>query len=275
VPIQLGCNYSRPLMDLLAQQRADVDWIKLPPFERLDEELPAARRVRPVLLHPLPHHAGCRPELWEGYPWDVLNERLREAGSPHIALHLDTLAEDWDEPLDSECQTREQAQAALVRITATLRGVRERVSIPVLVENVPYYGAGPDSWQRLRLVVQPEAIWQVVDDAGVGLILDTSHLRCTAFCLGVDPYAYARALPLAAVREIHAVGPRLIPDLGLRDRHYPMQEEDYRLLAWLLERTAPRIVTLEYGATDVAQDPERNDPRLLEEQLRRLRGMLV
>lgn len=74
---------------------------------------------------------------------------------------------------------------------------------------------------------------------------------------------------------MHSNGPLMVPGQGLRDRHLACGEEDYSLLAWLLGRCEPGIVTLEYGGFgERIETPERNDPRALEAQLRRLSGMV-
>ncbi len=54
----------------------------------------------------------------------------------------------------------------------------------------------------------------------------------------------------------------------MRDSHYCMTEEDYRLLDWVLDRTEPDILALEYGGVgDRFEIPERSDVAELEEQL--------
>lgn len=273
MPVDLGCNYSMPLLQLLTQHVVNVDWIKLSMPETVDEDLAITRPLRPILLHILPP-VGSSPVTWDSYPWDVLERQLRHAGSPHIAIHLDLLARNLDEPMDPENLSPRQAKKALTRLLSGIRTVQERVHVPVLVENMPYYSTNEGLQGRLRLVVQPETIRQVTEETGAGLLLDTSHLRCAADRLGVDTYAYARSLPLETVREIHVVSPLSVPNLGLRDRHQPMQDEDYALLAWLLERTAPQIVTLEYGGVG-SHFEGRNDPKALQEQLQRLRAFLA
>ncbi len=269
MPIQLACNHSAPLLRFLRQGTVDVDWIKISRYDTVEEDLSVARALRPCLIHVL-GSAGRRPELWEGYDWATLQRWLTVAGSPHIALHLETRTEDWDGPVQVRCQDRAQTRAMLARLVAAVRRAQAKVSVPVLIENIPYHvvrGA-------LRVVAQPEAVWQVMEETGADLLLDTSHLRCTAHNLGVDVYAYARALPLDRVREIHLSGPRLHGDI-LIDRHHALEAEDYALLEWLLARTRPAIVTLEYGGTgEQFETPERNDPQALEVQLQEIRRLL-
>jgi len=269
--LQLGCNYSRPLLDLLQRQAVAIDWIKLSRREVLASELAASRPLRPVLLHVL-GRAGSPADLLPGDQWEALNEALLRAGSPHIALHLALTPEDWPTPVEYATQTPQQARAMLARMIGQIRSAQRWLCTPLLVENVPYYG----SHGALRICVQPEAIWQVVEESGAGLLLDTSHARCAAYHLGVDVRAYLRALPLHAVREIHVGGPRMVLGQGLRDRHYEMASEDYRLLAWLLAYTQPSLITLEYGGTGPRfETVERNDPLALERQLNQLQELCV
>ena len=54
------------------------------------------------------------------------------------------------------------------------------------------------------------------------------------------------------------------PDGRLYDAHEALNEEDYRLLEWTLERVQPEWLTLEYF---------REDPSALLEQLQRLSSL--
>lgn len=230
--LSLGCNFSQPLLRLLTTGTADVDWIKLSRLDMIETELAAALPLRPVLLHIL-GHLGSPPSHWEAYPWAPIRAWIEAAGSPHMAVHLQMDPETWEEPVDRRHQSRDQVRAMIARFVANTRYAQERLPVPVLIENVPYYARRA----TLRVAIQPEVIWQVVEETGAGLLLDTSHLRCAAWHLGVEDRAYARALPLDRVREIHVSGPRLQDDDGLRDRNCELLEEDYSLLEWLLERT--------------------------------------
>jgi uncharacterized protein (UPF0276 family) len=93
--------------------------------------------------------------------------------------------------------------------------------------------------------VQTERITQVLDKTGCGLVLDTGHARISAAALGVDVYDYVNDLPLNRVVQVHVSGPR-VRDGRLVDAHEPLQDVDYALLDFVLARTHPRVVTLEY-----------------------------
>ena len=134
------------------------------------------------------------------------------------------------------------------------------------VELKPGYGV-------FRTSVEPALMWSLVEE-GAGVMLDLAHLRVTAYHLGVDARAFARSLPLHAVRELHVSGPAFVAGLGLRDEHQEMAEEDYALLAWVLARTEVDIVTLEFPKTRTVRGTLEEQAEALERQLNKLKTML-
>ncbi|HWI63035.1 MAG TPA: DUF692 family protein [Symbiobacteriaceae bacterium] len=255
---QLGCNYSPVLLDLLRRKELDVDWIKLSVVEALEAEIALCRSLRPCLVHTLPR-SGLVPEKFAAIDWDQVGRNLLNAGSPHVALHLEARRADGP------------AEGAVSRIIAQVRTAAERLPIPLLVENV-VYRKGSDIY---GVCAKPETVAAVVEGADVGLLLDTAHLRCSAHNLGLGAREYALLLPLDRVREIHVAGIRRMDDGQLNDSHAEIQEEDYDLLAWLLEQTRPQMVTLEYGGTGpIYERPGMTDPDALRRQLCRLKEML-
>ena len=78
-----------------------------------------------------------------------------------------------------------------------------------------------------------------------------------------ETLSYVLSLPLHRVRQLHVSGPRMRQG-RLVDVHESMQEPDYEVLSFVLERAQPQVVTLEYIRTREA----------LQEQLVRLRGVL-
>ena len=80
---------------------------------------------------------------------------------------------------------------------------------------------------------------------GVACLLDIGHARVSAATLGADVHGYLADLPLERVVQIHVSGPRM-RDGRLVDAHEPLEDADYALLDWVLARTQPQVVTLEY-----------------------------
>jgi uncharacterized protein len=255
---QLGCNYSPALLELLRAGEVDVDWIKLSLEPALEDEIALCRPFRPCLVHTLPR-AGLAPAQFEAVDWARLSHAIVAAGSPHVAMHLEVRKSD---------RTTEDLIARMVRQMGVAAA---RLPVPLLGENVVYRKGS----EILGMSAETDVIRTVLRQANMGLLLDTAHLRCSAHNQGRDVREYALALPLETVREIHVAGIRRKSDGQLNDSHGEIDEADYELLAWLLERTQPQMVTLEYGGTGpVYERPGMSDPDALRRQLARLKEML-
>ena len=267
---RLACNYSLPLLDLLAESRVRLDYVKLSMYDHMEEQLARVRPFAAGLLHTLPH-CGLSPAAVERVDWRRLNVLIAQSGSPFVGVHLDVKRQDWERPIEPVMQDGRQVQALRERSVANLQRFQELLEVPLLIENVPY---NPAKW-RLRTVFDPVFIRQVLREAAVDLLLDLGHARCAADYLGVDACDYLAALPLERVRELHLNGPRRSADGILLDRHYAMQETDFDLLTWTLERCTPEIVTLEYGGVGTGYDnPARNGKEALRSQLERIGQIL-
>ncbi len=265
----LACNYSLPLLELLEEGAVYLDYLKLSMYEEMEAQLARVQPFASALLHTLPH-CGLHPAAVERVDWAYFNDLIARANCPLVGVHLDVKREDWEGPIDPQVQDRRQVLALRERVVANLRRFREKLAAPLLIENVPY---NPAKW-RLRTVFDPVFIRQILRETEVGLLLDLGHARCAAHYLGLDVHDYLAALPLELVRELHLNGPRLSNGI-LTDSHYAMQEVDFQLLEWTLQRCRPRILTLEYGGVGAGYDnPERNDKEALRTQLKRIEGIV-
>jgi len=187
-------------------------------------------------LRALVEHTGtpwlsAHTSLW---PWQVLQE-VRQRGRQPTALDLG-----------------EHLEQFFTRV----RSLREATGVPVLLENVPGLPGlerDPES--------DPETIAAVLEATGCSFLLDLSYAQTAANNWGYDPRAYLEQLPLSRVVELHLSAPRRLEDGRLVDAHEPLRETDYLLLDWLLQRTTPQVVTLEYS----------REPRALLEQVVRLK----
>jgi uncharacterized protein (UPF0276 family) len=233
---------------LLASGAVHVDRIKVGSWTDGD------RLARPALLH------ISRGAIWpRGGRWIAEQVRLtRLLDAPWASVHLDIglpyAIYRW--PLTA-LLPRSLAERWAVR---TLQRWGAQSSVPLLAENMP-------RWDRDRpaYVVDPVFITRVIEGAGCGLLLDLAHARVSAHSRGQPARAYIAQLPLDRLTEIHISGPRPSPADGrLLDAHESLQEEDYALLAWVLDRSRPQAVTLEYS----------RDRLQLEAQLLRLQELL-
>jgi len=92
-----------------------------------------------------------------------------------------------------------------------------------------------------------EQINRLVYDNDVSLLLDITHAKITAKFHGWDVYGYIESLLLDRVKEIHVNGCGYDKKGFLIDSHQKMEAEDFALLDWVLCKTNPKIITLEYS----------------------------
>ncbi len=270
--MKLACNDSPPLRQLLDSGDADVDYLKVTSLTDLEPDVTSALAYRPVLVH-VGFGIGDSAASYTNFDWSWFNAQLRRAGSPHLAMHLEVSTHNWLRHADLRFQTRDEARAMITHLSDMCHLLRDRLEVPLLLENMDYMGRElKPGYGVFRTSVEPAIMWQLVEEE-VGVMLDLAHLRVTADHLGVEAEAFARSLPLHAVRKLHVSGPVFAEGVGLRDDHQEMTEADYALLEWTLERTNADVVTLEYPKTRTQRGTFDEQVRVLERQIRRLRQM--
>lgn len=271
--MRLACNDHPPLRQLLDEGRADVHFLKITSLTELEAEITSALRYRQALVH-VGFGVGDSAASYADLDWTWFNDQLRRAGTPHVAMHLEVSTKNWSGPADLRDQTPAEVRAMTRQLTDLYRLLRDNLAVPLVLENMDYMGVPlRPGYGVYRASVEPALMWRLVEEEGVGVLLDLAHLRITASHLGVSPTAFARALPLHAVRELHVCGPTWAEGLGLRDDHGEMAEEDYALLTWALERTDAEIITLEYPKSRTLRQSHEEQLAALERQLGRLKAV--
>ena len=239
--IQLAVDLSDSLLELVRNDEAPVDAIEVGPWFSV-RQIRDYRRALPRL--PFYFHGG---DLIEGVgliPGTIsrIAAYLRCTESPWVSMHLTMwlpgmvwlmLRHGWRMPLPNPPRAARRLVRQVLQLTHS-------VQAPVILENTtPLPFAGYD------FEAQPEQVTEVLEKAGCGLLLDIGHARVSAAALEMDAHDYLSALPLERVVQVHVSGPRA-RDGRLVDAHEPLQEIDYALLDFVLARTHPRVVTLEY-----------------------------
>jgi uncharacterized protein (UPF0276 family) len=257
--IQLSTNLSDPLLELIGEDAAPIDAVEVGPWFSV-QQIRDYRRTLPGL--PFYFHGGDLIEQVGLIPGAVarIAAYLQCTASPWVSMHLTMwlpgmvglmLRRGWRLPLPHPGRATRRFVRHVMRLGRS-------VPVPVLLENIePLPFAGYD------FEVRAERIAEVLAQTGSGLVLDTGHARVSAAALGIDVHDYVSSLPLERVTQVHVSGPRTRGG-RLVDAHEPLQPVDYALLDFVLARTQPRAVTLEYI--------REREP--LREQLARLRGVL-
>lgn len=256
--IQLGCNYSPELMELISKNVVEIDWIKLANEKLYYEQYKVINSIKPILFHMVPRVMSDKNI--EGWNIEKTNIAIKECKSPHVASHFRANANDIKGPV-----TRDVLKEKAIEL---LLNKKERTYSELLIENMPINRL-PSGYEYLA---EPEMIKEICEEAGVGLLLDLAHLKISAWYRKESEIDYLKRLPLNLVKEIHVSGPRKKGE-EYYDVHQNMSEEDFDFLKIGLSLTKPRIITLEYGGEGEDYNG-RSDIKLLHNQLIRLEKLV-
>jgi uncharacterized protein (UPF0276 family) len=238
--IKLTTNLSDPLLELWSHADAPIDGIEVGPWCR-PQDIREYRRKLP--RYPFYFHGGDIINRMLPFPDSAaaILRYVQASGSPWVSLHIAFFPVEaryilrktgWRMPAPNP----DRAAQAYIRKVLNLR---RRVNVPVLLEN-------PDPMPNLENhEVRADRIAAILEAAGCGLLLDIGHARLSAEILGLTPEAYLAGLPMDRVAQVHVSGPRMRGG-RLFDAHEPLLEADYELLAFVLARSNPQVVTLEY-----------------------------
>lgn len=247
------------MLELIRDDKAPIDAVEVGPWFSV-RQIRDYRRALPGL--PFHFHGGDLIERVGLIPGTISKIRayLHCTASPwasmHVAMWLPGMIwlarrHGWHPP-------RPNPMRATRRLIWQVKRLAGSIKVPVTLENTE-----PLPFEGYEFEVKPGRITKVLEQTRCGLLLDTGHARVSAAVLDMDVNDYLNSLPLDRVVQVHVSGPRVC-DGRLVDAHEPLQQIDYTLLDWVLARTRPQVVTLEYI--------RRRDA--LRDQLFRLRDML-
>ena len=259
-----------------------MDFIKVPtiPFPECFSQIEKGLTLRRLLPHPaqpgvisLGH---LSPE--KRFNPELVSKIIDLTNPPYLSTHLEAALNFF--PLSKKKQHRfdeELKQEMLERFLNSIELVKEATGLPLLLENFPYYSW----WRHYKLGSDPSFITEVCETGDCGFLLDIAHARCSAWNFGISVERYLEALPLSRLTEIHLTGVNLREE-GIRDTHTKLSDEDYQLLNFVLEKTNPVILTIEYGGlpdwiTNINCEIEqicRNKPQELKEMIYRVLSIL-
>ncbi len=226
--LRLGINYSPEAGALVREGRLPVDLFKCPPWPAVIAE---AREILPVYVH---HDLMCGQGVPPAPGLDAIDALRRETKTPYVNAHLAPRTSD-----------------EIPRVGKDLATLVNRFGAEnVILENSPWEKR-PD-FSLVRAAADPAFLSEVLEATDAMLLLDLAHVRIASRELHDCEHARALAHPTNRLRELHVTGVGRDSEGRLRDS-MPMQDPDWDLLDWALERIAadewarPWVVTLEYG----------------------------
>lgn len=239
--VQLTTNLSDPLLELLGSGEAHIDGVEVGPWFSV-RQIRDYRQALPGV--PFYLHGGDLIERVGLVPGAVSRvvAYLDSTASPWVSMHITMwlpgmvwlmLQHGWRMPLPNP-------ERATRRFIRRVKRLARSIGVPVTLENIE-----PLPFDGYDFEVRTERITEVLDKTGCGFLLDIGHARVSAAVLEMDVREYLCGLPLARVVQVHVSGPRM-REGRLVDAHEPLQAIDYELLDFVLARTRPRVVTLEY-----------------------------
>jgi uncharacterized protein (UPF0276 family) len=125
-------------------------------------------------------------------------------------------------------------------LTAKIRFIRERIGVPFLIENIPYYFEIPGSD-----VAEIDFIVGLLERTGCGMLLDLNNLYANSVNHAFDPYRFVDKLPAAAIVEIHVAGGEMRGHLYIDTHGQPVNSKVLELLDYAVATKRPNAVILE------------------------------
>lgn len=254
---KLFCDHSPNLLALYRTGQVPLDGIEITPFNK-PRDVPQLREAYvglPFIFHA--SNVGRAPDSLAS-----LERYLRVCPeTPWISLHLSLVPSfvlffAFRFGIGLPLAAPERLEERLIR---RLRRMLPRFDRPVILENMPANRHLDNAFES-----DPAMIRRVLDALDVDMLLDLAHARVAAAFHQMPVRDFLAQLPLERVRQVHISGARQVGGV-VQDAHETLSADDYDLFQWVIERTQPEVVTLEYF---------RDDRPALREMLVRLHGYL-
>lgn len=278
--MKLAVNFSQALVSLLEDEPdLPVDYIKAPtiPFPECWRQFEAGEKYRRILPHPAQTGvlALGHPQAELRFNREIVAEIIRRTNPPYLSTHLEATVDFFPEYKDLQHQINPVVEEALTaHFLRTIEQVKQEIGLPLVLENFPYYSF----WVHYKLCADPQFITRICLEGDCGFLLDLAHARCSAWSFQTDLRTYLNELPLDRVKEVHLAGVWTRAE-GVIDTHTKLEEDDYVVLRYVLTKTDPEIITIEYGGMPDQirnlhgeyEPVRRNDPWELREMIDRVR----
>lgn len=281
--MKLAVNFSDVLLALLKENPdLPIDYIKVPtaPLPDSFEQYLVGKIFRPLLSH------VNQPDVLDLLHIDSkrrinipLIARILDLSAPlHLSTHVNARVEYFPEFAPSQhSYDSKLADLIKTRFLETVQIYQANFQTPLIIENFPYYSFA----YEYRIGSDPEFISELCTATNCGFLLDISHARVTADFFKMDVLRYLDLLPLHVTKEIHVSGTLRFEGEGfLWDAHTELEQFDYDLLAYVLKKANPDVITIEYGGFPNYQKNleggylvlNRNDAGQLINMINRIRG---
>lgn len=282
--MKIAANFSTVLINLIKENHnLPIDFIKVPtiPFQDCWHQFEQGEEFRPLIPHvaQIGIIALGHPDVTLQCNPQVVNQVMKWTGFPYLSTHLESRVSYFPELKEFQHHRNHNVYHALKKHFAdTIQRIKAKIAVPLVLENFPYYRW----WDHFRWGSEPEFIREICEETDCDFLLDVSHARCSAWHMGKDVFEYINGLPLDRLKEIHLAGSTMRGAEGLRDTHTALVKEDYHIYEYLLQKTKPAVITIEYGGMpeqilNIQQTYEpisRNEAKELQEIIFRVKELI-
>ena len=122
-----------------------------------------------------------------------------------------------------------------------IRGARDFLEVPVVVENVSSYAEFKASH-----MTEWEFLAEVVEDADCGILLDVNNIYVSSQNHNFDPYDYVNSVPRERVAQVHIAGHSKYEKYILDTHDHPVIDPVWGLYARAIELIGPTATLLEW-----------------------------
>lgn len=245
-PLGIGIGLRVPHYDHILARRPDVAWFEIISENYLGEGgRPLAVLDRILEQYQVVQHGvGLYPGNAQGVDFDHLRrlKRLvRRTGTPWVSDHLCWGSVDgtFSHDLLPMPYTFDAAQ----RIAENLRVIQDFLEVPLAVENVSSYAAF-----REEEMTEWEFLAEVVERAGVDILLDVNNIYVSSINHGFDPRTYVDFIPAERVRQMHIAGHSRYERFIIDTHDHAVADPVWQLYARAVERCGAVPTLLEWDA---------------------------
>lgn len=224
---------------------ARIPFFEIPPENYLGRGgyyFDALLRVRerfPLLTHGLTLSVGARDPYSDEY-MSELTRFLRRIGVPFHTDHL--CFSGHDGRMLHDLLPLPLTQSALEHTVRRLREARDRLGLPVALENITHYFI-----PGRPAMHETEFIGELLERADAPLLLDVNNVYVNSLNYKFDALEFLKKMPLARTVAIHVAGHEWwADDEAWIDTHgADVQDPVLGLLEWVITQTGPLPVILE------------------------------
>ena len=245
-PLGIGIGLRVPHYDHILARRPDVAWFEIISENYLGEggrPLAVLDRILEQYLV-VQHGVGLYPGNAQGVDFDHLRrlKRLvRRTGTPWVSDHL-----CWgsvDGTFSHDLLPMPYTFEAARRIAENLRMIQDFLEVPLAVENVSSYAAF-----REEEMTEWEFLTEVVERAGVDILLDVNNIYVSSINHGFDPRVYVDFVPAERVRQMHIAGHSRYERFIIDTHDHAVADPVWQLYARAVERCGAVPTLLEWDA---------------------------